>query len=105
MEVIVTSFSVIEVKGLAKCLMGPDVDPGKLRLHVSEIEPGTRAHPPHTHVGVEAFYILEGNGTVEVDDERYPLGPNEAILFNPARPHGLVNTGATPMRYMVIIAQ
>jgi len=104
-EVTVVSFSAIEVKGLARCLMDKDVDPGKLRLHVSEIEPGTRAHPPHIHAGVEAFYVLEGNGTVEVGDQRYPLGPNEAILLNPARPHGLVNTGATSMRYIVVIAQ
>jgi len=96
--------SLKEVKGLTKCLVDEEVDPKKLSFHISKIDAGTRAHPPHTHEGVEAFYVLEGNGTIEIEDEGYPLGPNEAILLDPTKLHGLVNTGSTAMRYMVIIA-
>lgn len=97
--------STVEKKGLAKCLIDTGIDPEALSLHISEIQAGTRAHPPHTHEGVEAFYVLEGNGTVEIEGERYPIGPNEAILLDTTRLHGLVNTGETVMRYMVIIAR
>ncbi len=97
--------SEVKVKGLSKCLVAEHIDPDKLHIHISEIEAGTRAHPPHTHQGVEAFYVLEGIGTVEVEGERYILGPNEAIVLDPARLHGLVNTGSTRMRYMVIITR
>ena len=58
----------------------------------------------HEHAGVEAFYILEGHGTIEVEGEKHSLGPNEIILLDASKPHGLSNAGATPLRYLVIIA-
>jgi len=76
------SFSVESAKGLSKVLVDTSIDPETLHLHISEIEPGTFAHPPHTHEGVEAFYILEGQGTIEMEGERYALGPNQAVLLD-----------------------
>ena len=99
-------FTPENVKGLHQCFVAEGVNPAALRLHISEIAPGTSAHPPHTHAGVEAFYVLEGHGVLSVEGEPpHPLGPNEAIVLNPAKPHGLTNTGDTPMRYIVIIAK
>ncbi len=92
-------------KGLARCLAEASLDPEKLRLHISEIAPGTRAHPPHTHGAIEAFYVLEGHGAVEIGGERHAVGPNEALILDATVEHGLVNTGDTPMRYIVIIAK
>ena len=97
-----SAFSVQKVKGVNKLLLADGIDPERLHIHITEIEAGTRAHPPHTHAGVEAFYVLEGEGTMEVEGESYPLGANEAVVLNPGVIHGLVNTGATKMRYMVI---
>ena len=99
------SFSVESAKGLSKVLVDTSIDPETLHLHISEIEPGTVAHPPHTHEGVEAFYILEGQGTIEMEGERYVLGPNQAVLLDATKLHGLANSGDTPMRYIVIIAK
>jgi mannose-6-phosphate isomerase-like protein (cupin superfamily) len=97
-------------KGLTRCLVEAGLDPDRLRIHISEIAPGTRAHPPHTHRAVEAFYVLEGHGAVEIGDpasggsvERHELGPNEALILDARTLHGLENTGTTTMRYMVII--
>lgn len=99
------AYSLHEKKGLAKCLVDADIGPEKLHFHISEIEPGTRAHPPHTHPGIEAFYVLEGHGTIEAEGERLPLGPNEAIILDPSKLHGLVNTGEAKLRYMIVIAR
>ncbi len=98
-------FTTRQAKGLAKCLVETGIDPEKLRVHISEIAAGTRAHPPHTHDAVEAFYVLEGHGAVEVGRERQAIGPNEAIILDARVLHGLENTGTTPMRYMVIITE
>jgi mannose-6-phosphate isomerase-like protein (cupin superfamily) len=98
-------FSKIEAKGLSKCLLADGVDPDRLHLHVTELEAGATAHPPHAHGGTEGFYVLEGNGTLEVEGERFSLGPNEAIVLDAARQHGLTNTGSTRMRYLVIITR
>ena len=88
-------FSTVQAKGLDQSLVAEGVDPQKLRIHISEVEAGSRSHSAHTHAGVEAFYMLEGHATVEVEDERYTLGPNQVIVIDPSRPHGISNTGPT----------
>ena len=98
-------FKEVQAKGLARCLVAEGVDPGKLHVHLSELEPGTSAHPPHAHQGTEAFYVLEGSGTIDVEGGRHSLGPNHAIVIDAARQHGLANTGSTRMRYLVITTQ
>ena len=98
-------FSSEQMKGIAKFLVAEDIDPQKLRFHISVTEPGTRSHPPHTHEGIEAFYILAGNAAVEVDGETHPVSTNEAIVIDPSRPHGLVNIGSTELRYLVILVR
>jgi len=98
-------FSLQKTKGLTRCFVDTDVDWQKFRLHISETVPGTSSHPPHTHEGAEAFYVLEGHATVEVEGEQYSLGPNEAILVDATKLHGIVNTGATSLRYLVIITK
>lgn len=98
-------FSEITAKGFSRYLVAASLDPQKLRLHISEVEPGSRSHGAHTHPGVEAFYVLEGQATVEVEDELYTLGPNEALALDASRPHGIFNSGPARARYMVIIAQ
>jgi quercetin dioxygenase-like cupin family protein len=91
------------MKGIARYLMDERLDGEPIHLHVSEIGPGERSHPPHRHGGYEAFYVLAGAGTMELDDERLPLRAGEAAVFDPQRLHGLVNTGDAPMRYVVVL--
>ena len=96
-------FSEINAKGLSKYWVAAGLDPRKLHIHITEVEPGSRSHAAHTHAGVEVFYVGR-QATVEVEDELYPLGPNEAIVVDASRPHGIFNSGSTRVRYMVIIA-
>jgi uncharacterized cupin superfamily protein len=98
-------FSEINAKGLSRYWVAASLDPQKLRIHISQVEPGSRSHSAHTHTGVEAFYVLEGQATVEVEGELYTLGPNEAFALDASRPHGIFNSSSTRVRYMVIIAQ
>ncbi len=92
-------------KGLNGLLLDETIDATKLAVHISEVGPGSRAHPPHTHAGIEGFYIFEGHGEVELGDERYAVGPNQVALVGAGTLHGLVNVGEGPLRYMVIIAR
>jgi (S)-ureidoglycine aminohydrolase len=99
------SFVEHQAKGLARFLADADLPSERLRIHISEVGPGARSHPPHTHDGVEAFYMLEGEGTLQIDGERCLIRANEAVVFDPTKLHGLVNTGAASMRYIVIISR
>ena len=101
-----TQFTKLDKKGLDGFWIESSLAADRLSLHISEIAPGTRAHPPHTHAGVEAFYILSGSGTVELEDgSQIPLGLNQVVAVDASRLHGLVNTGPTPMKYIVVIAK
>jgi quercetin dioxygenase-like cupin family protein len=94
-----------KVKGITRYLLDADLDGEPLHVHISEVAAGQRAHPPHQHGGLEAFYMLEGEGVLEIDGETHPLRTNEAVVFDPQKLHGLVNRSAAPMRYMVILAK
>ncbi len=96
-------FLDVEKKGISRYSLDADVEGEPLRVHISEVDAGERSHPPHRHGGYEAFYILDGEGTLEIDGERHPLRANEAVVFDPRKLHGLVNTSDAPVRYMVII--
>jgi mannose-6-phosphate isomerase-like protein (cupin superfamily) len=98
------SFLEIPVKGVKRYLREAHLHEKSLRLHISTVGPGERSHPPHRHGGFEAFYMLEGEGALEIGEERIPLSSGESIVFDPQKLHGLVNTGNLPMRYMVIRA-
>ena len=92
-------------KGLGRLLVAKGMDPDRLHVHITEIAPGERPHPPHTHTGAEAIYVLEGRGAVEVEGVAHALGPNECVIMDTTRLHGLVNTGSVKMRYLVIITR
>lgn len=90
-------------KGLARCLIDSRLEGEPLHFHISEVDAGQRSHPPHEHDGVEAIYLLAGEATLEFPDETVRLRTGESIIFDPRRLHGLVNSGTTRNRYMVII--
>jgi quercetin dioxygenase-like cupin family protein len=92
-----------QVKGIDHCFLDADLNGEPLHVHISEVGPGERSHPPHRHGGIEAFYMLQGEGTLEIDGETQLVKTNEVAVFDPQKLHGLVNTGNIPMRYMVII--
>lgn len=91
------------VKGVARFLLDNDLTGEPIHLHISEVAAGQRSHPPHQHGGYEAFYMLEGEGTVEIEEERFILRANEALVIDPQKLHGIANHSANPIRYMVII--
>lgn len=97
------AFVMRETRGMNRLLAEAGLAPDALRMHVSEIAPGTRSHAAHTHDAVEAFYVLEGQGVVEVGDEEYAISANEAIILDARVLHGIANPGATPLKYLVVI--
>ena len=97
------TFVPLERKGLDGCWVESSLDPDQLKLHISEVAPGTRSHDPHRHQGAEAVYVLEGNGTIETEDGPKAVGPNQVLILDARNQHGIVNTGSTVMRYMVIV--
>jgi mannose-6-phosphate isomerase-like protein (cupin superfamily) len=64
-------------------------DPGRVAsLHVVDISADARAHY-HKRM-TEIYYILEGEGHIELDGERYAVRPGDAILIKPGCRHRAV---------------
>lgn len=57
-------------------------------LHLVEISSQARAHY-HKKL-TEIYYVLEGEGYLEADDDRVPLSPGTAVLIKPGTRHRAV---------------
>lgn len=93
-----------DIKGIKRFVFEEGTDSQRLHLHISEVEPDTRAHPPHTHEGLEVFYVISGEGEVLFGDKTHHLTDNEAIQVDCQVLHGIRNVGKTKLKYAVIIA-
>ena len=89
-------------KGIESIFADSTIGENTLRLHVSELGAGEQSHPPHQHGGLEALYVLGGTATFQIAEETAHLTRNQAVVFDPARPHTLRNPGSAPLSYLVI---
>src|SRR5581483_6098278 len=56
-------------------------------LAEATLAPG-QATQRHYHAGTEELYfVVEGNGEMELDGERAPVGPGDAVLIPPGAWH------------------
>ena len=58
---------------------------GKATLHITDISLDAKTHY-HKRL-TELYYILEGEGEIELDGERHPIRPGDAILIKPGCRH------------------
>lgn len=84
-------------------LVYPDtgLDARTLCMGLVEIDPG-HASPMHRHYCEEVYFVLEGEGVLEIDGESHPLVQGGASLQRPNLKHRVVNTGDKPLRLLVI---
>ena len=94
-----------DIKGIDRFVFEGGMDRSRLSLHISEVGPGERAHPPHTHDGEEIFYVFSGEGEVLFGEQTHIVTDNEAVHVDCTVLHGITNVGKTPLRYAVIIAK
>jgi mannose-6-phosphate isomerase-like protein (cupin superfamily) len=76
------------------------------RLSLAEvvIAPGGRSREHYHHQMEEAYYLLQGQARLTVDDETCIIGPGDAIVIPPGAHHKIVNTGDTEVIMVVACA-
>lgn len=63
-----------------------ELDDGDLSLIERTLPPGGRRPPPHRHTNCsEAYFVLDGEGSVVVDGEDLRLGPEDFVLVPSSR--------------------
>jgi len=69
-----------------RAFLAPDNDAAS--MHLVEIKRDARVHY-HKRL-TELYYVLEGEGHLEADGDRVPLGPGTAVLIKPLCRHRAV---------------
>jgi mannose-6-phosphate isomerase-like protein (cupin superfamily) len=68
-----------------------------------EVLPPGHAVTPHHHNQLEEiYYILSGHGWMTVGDEKREVGAGDAVYVPRGHRHTLENTGAEPIRLLVV---
>src|SRR5690242_12230850 len=57
------------------------------------VDPGD-VSSPNNHHEAEAFFVLDGEAEVEVDDERHRVGTGDVVYVEPFEAHALRNTSS-----------
>jgi mannose-6-phosphate isomerase-like protein (cupin superfamily) len=67
--------------------------------------PSGRGPPAHRHTNCsEAFFILEGTVTVELEGAAVATGPGDFVRVSRGQTHTFGNAGDTPARLLVLHA-
>jgi len=66
------------------------------------LEPGQTPHAPHTHVEEEVMVVESGQGEIFCAGKTTKVGPGSVMFTTPNDPHGIVNTGKTPLVFYFI---
>ncbi len=78
-----------------------DPDPKTLILGVVEVDPGHHT-PLHRHRCEEVYYILQGEGEVEIEGQKYPVKAGYGVFLPEGVRHRIHNTGKEVLRYVAV---
>jgi uncharacterized cupin superfamily protein len=91
--------------GATRRRLGPHVGNKSLGCTHYEVEPGRTAFPHHFHcMTEEALFVLEGEGTLRIGEEKVAVRAGDWIAFpvGPDNAHQLTNTGTTTLKYLAL---
>ncbi|HEX3752405.1 MAG TPA: cupin domain-containing protein [Streptosporangiaceae bacterium] len=78
---------------------------GDFSLMERTLPPGGRRPPAHRHVNCsEAFFVLDGQISFELDGQSLSGGPGDFLLVARGAAHTFGNAGAEPARLLVLHA-
>jgi quercetin dioxygenase-like cupin family protein len=68
---------------------------------VAVLKPGQQIHPPHKHADEEILVLTDGSGSWHLDGKDFAAAKGDAIYAAPWVVHGIRNTGAAPLTFVV----
>jgi mannose-6-phosphate isomerase-like protein (cupin superfamily) len=73
-------------------------------LAEARLPPGA-ATAAHFHpLAEEIYYLLEGHGRLQIEDEHREVGPGDAVAIPPGLRHQITNTGERTLRFLCCCA-
>jgi mannose-6-phosphate isomerase-like protein (cupin superfamily) len=87
---------------LSKPLIGPENGARLFDYRISTYQPMAYVER-HTHkVQEQVYHVLEGQGLMEIGNERRVVGKHDVIFIPPGVPHSINNTGLTDLTFIVV---
>ena len=80
-------------------------DKRKIGIAIEVLQPGKQSCPHHYHMVEEEHIIgLEGEATLRLGDERYPIKAGDYVVFPAGQRlgHCLVNEGDKPFKFLIV---
>jgi mannose-6-phosphate isomerase-like protein (cupin superfamily) len=69
---------------------------------VAIVKPGKSVHRAHRHAEEEYLILAEGSGTWSLDGKEFPAKRGDILYVEPWVYHGLTNTGAEQLIFVVV---
>lgn len=73
-------------------------------LAEATVEAGASTERHYHRESEELYYVLEGEGEMELDGERAPVGPGDAVLIPPGAWHEIRASLDGPLRFLCCCA-
>ena len=73
-------------------------------VHLTEWEPGCEIDEHFHSDGMEAMYLISGNGLAIIDGNKYTFKPDSMLVAPPGISHKIVNTGKELLRVLCIFS-
>ncbi len=82
-------------------LMHPAVH-GNVAQSLAEaiVAPGQRTHLHRHTLSEELYHITQGQGVMQLGDEKFPLTPGDTLCIPPGTPHCIYNDGDSPLHIL-----
>ena len=88
---------------LSKMLVRPETCGSQLvDFRISVYQPMGYVAPHRHEIQEQIYYVLDGEGMVEIEGERTAVGPYTTIFIPPGVQHAIHNTGLTDLRFIVV---
>jgi quercetin dioxygenase-like cupin family protein len=84
---------------MARLYHHPD---GALTFQLARIEPGGISRR-HAHPWEQINLVVEGRGSVEVENRRVEIGAGDCIIFEPNASHAITSTGDVPLLLVALL--
>ncbi len=87
----------------SKMLVTPRSDATqRLDYRISSYQPKGYVAPHEHKVQEQVYHILQGEGLMELDDERHVVRAHDYIFIPPCVTHAIYNTGLTDLVFIVV---
>lgn len=88
---------------LSKMLVRPENAGARLiDFRISTYQPMSHVEPHAHKIQEQIYYILDGEGLMEIEEEKSVVGPGDYVFIPPGIRHAIYNTGLGDLTFLVI---